>query len=142
MIAIILAVIVVVIVAITAIAVSKARFHADGTVSSIISWTKYILVSEASTFTCYGLNKVNAVLAGMFTLLSAVLLNTGFFVASVMQAHDTHVEGMGWMLIALYALGTIGCIAYSLGFGSHVMNRANSHVVILPPAPASKCHVL
>lgn len=125
MIAIILAVIVVVIVAITAIAVSKARFHADGTVSSIISWTKYILVSEAPTFTCYGLNKTNAVLAGMFTMLSSVLLHSGFFIVGVMEAHGTHVEGMGWILVSLYYLGTIGCMAYSLGFGSHVMNRPN-----------------
>ena len=77
---------VIVIIAIIAFATKKAVFHSDGTVPSIVRWTKYILVSEASTFTCYGLNKVNAVLAGMFTLLSAVLLNTGFFVASVMQA--------------------------------------------------------
>ena len=125
MIAIILAVIVVVIVAIIGFAAKKAMFHADGTAPSMIHWTKHILVSEASTFTCYGLNKVNAVLAGMFLCLSSVLLDTGFFIAGVMEAHDTQVQGMGWVLIAMYALGTIGCIAYSLGFGSHVMNRPN-----------------
>lgn len=129
MIAIILAVIVVVIVAITAIAVSKARFHADGTVSSIIHWTKYILVSDKATFTNYGLNKTNAALAAMFTMLSAVLLHSWFFVAAVMAVNGTHVEGMGWILVGLYTLGTLGCVAYSLSFGSHVMNRP-----MLPPA--------
>lgn len=124
MIAIILAV-VVVIVAIIGFAAKKAMFHADGTAPSMIHWTKHILVSEAPTFTCYGLNKVNMALAGMFTMLSAVLVDSGFFFATVMQAHDTQVQGMGWVLIAMYALGTIGCIAYSLGFGSHVMNRPN-----------------
>ena len=125
MIAIILAVIVVVIVAIIGFAAKKAMFHADGTAPSMIHWTKYVLVSEAPTFTCYGLNKVNMALAGMFTMLSAVLVDSGFFFATVMQAHDTQVQGMGWVLIAMYALGTIGCIACSLGFGSHVMNRPN-----------------
>lgn len=124
MIAIILLAVVVIATIIT-VAVCKARFHADGTVPSIIHWTKYMLVSEAPTFTCYGLNRTNAVLSGMFLCLSAVLVDSGFFFATVMQIHGTHVEGMGWVLIAMYALGTIGCIAYSLGFGSHVMNRPN-----------------
>jgi hypothetical protein len=123
MIAIILAVIVVI--AVVAFAAKKAMFHADGTVQSIIHWTKYILVSEAPTFTCYGLNKVNAVLAGMFLCLSAVLLDTGFFVAGIMATNGTHVQGMGWILVSLYCLGTIGCIAYSVGLGSHIMNRPN-----------------
>ena len=125
MIAIILAVIVVVIVAITAFASKKAMFHADGTTKDVIHWTKYILVSEAPTFTCYGLNKTNAVLAGMFTMLSSVLLHSGFFIAGVMEAHGTEVQGMGWILVGLYTLGTLGCVAYSLGFGWYAMNRSN-----------------
>ncbi len=129
MIAIILAVITI-IVTIIAFATNKARFHADGTVPSIVRWTKYILTSEAATFTCYGMNRTNAVLAGMFTMLSAVLLDSGFFVAGVMEAYGTHVEGMGWILVGLYTLGTLGCVAYSLGFGWYAMNRSNSHVLI------------
>lgn len=129
MIAIILAVIVVIAV-VVAFAAKKAMFHADGTTKDVIHWTKYILVSEAPTFTCYGLNKTNAVLGAMFTLLSAVLLNTGFFIAGVMQAHSTEVQGMGWILVGLYTLGTLGCVAYSLGFGWYAMNRSNSHVLI------------
>ena len=130
MIAIILAVIITIIAIIIAFAAKKAVFHADGTVPSIVRWTKYILVSDKATFTCYGLNRTNAVLGAMFTTLAAVLLDSGFFIAGVMEAHGTHVEGMGWILIALYVLGTLGCIAYSVGFGSHVMNRSNSHVLI------------
>jgi hypothetical protein len=124
MIAIILAVIII-LVAIIGFAAKKAMFHADGSMGNTVYWTKYILTSEASTFTCYGMNRINMVLAGMFTVLAAVLLDSGFFIAGVMEAHGTHVEGMGWILVSLYTLGTIGCIAYSVGFGSHVMNRPN-----------------
>lgn len=125
---------VIVIIAIVAFAAKKAKFHSDGTASSIIHWTKYILVSDKATFTNYGLNKTNAALAAMFTMLSAVLLHSWFFVAAVMAVNGTHVEGMGWILVGLYTLGTLGCVAYSLGFGSHVMNRADSHVIMLPSA--------
>ena len=121
---------VIVIIAIIAFATKKAVFHSDGTASSIIHWTKHILTCEAPTFTCYGLNRTNAVLGAMFTLLSAVLLDSGFFIANVMQAHGTEVQGMGWILVGLYTLGTLGCVAYSLGFGWYAMNRSNSHVLI------------
>lgn len=143
--AIIIAIAVVVIIAIITMkaqAEASAIFNPQG-VKQYAKYTWHILCHDrVQTTGTHTWNKTNMALAGMFTILSAVLLNTGFFVASVMQAHDTQVQGMGWILIGLYTLGTIGCIAYSLGFGSHVMNRANSHVVILPPAPASKCHVL
>lgn len=128
MIAIILAIVVIAI--IVGFAAKKAMFHSDGTTKDIVRWTKYVLTCEAATFTCYGLNKTNAVLAGMFLCLSSVLLHSGFFVANVMRDHGTEVQGMGWILVSLYCLGTIGCIAYSVGFGSHVMNRSNSHVLI------------
>lgn len=142
MIAIIIAITTIILVVIIAFAAKKAMFHADGTTKDVIHWTKYILVSEAPTFTCYGLNKTNAALAGMFTMLSSVLLHSGFFIAGVMATNGTHVEGMGWILIALYTLGTLGCVAYSLGFGWYTMNRSNSHIILLPPAPATKCYVL
>lgn len=71
MIAIILAV-AIVLIAIVVFAAKKAKFHSDGTASSIIHWTKYILVSDKATFTNYGLNKTNAALAAMFTMLSAL----------------------------------------------------------------------
>lgn len=124
MIAIILATLVVIAV-IVVVAVKKAMFHADGSMGNTVYWTKHVLTCEASTFTCYGMNRTNAVLAGMFLCLSSVLLHSGFFVANVMRDHGTEVQGMGWILIALYCLGTIGCVAYSVGFGSHVMNRPN-----------------
>ncbi|TXI11181.1 MAG: hypothetical protein E6Q68_06770 [Polynucleobacter sp.] len=127
--AFIIAVVVMILIAIIIVAAKKAVFHADGTAKDIIRWTKYILVSDKATFTCYGLNKTNAALAAMFTMLSAVLLHSWFFVAAVMAVNGTHVEGMGWILVGLYTLGTLGCVAYSLGFGSHVMNRP-----MLPPA--------
>lgn len=123
MIAIILAV-AIVLIAIVAFAAKKAKFHSDGTASSIIHWTKYILASEARTFTCYGVNRTNSTLCIMFTILSVVLVDTGFFVAGVMQHNGTEVHGMGWILVWSYVLGTVGSMAYAVGCGAHVMNRA------------------
>lgn len=82
------------------------------------------------------------VLCMVFTSLSIIMLDIGFTVAGIMQHNGTHVVGMGWVLVWSYALGTVGSMAYAVGCGAHVMNRADSHVIILPPAPATKCHVL
>ena len=115
---------VIVIIAIVAFAAKKAKFHSDGTIPSIIHWTKYILASEARTFTCYGVNRTNSTLCIMFTTLSVVMLDTGITIAGIMQHNGTEVHGMGWILVWSYVLGTVGSMAYAVGCGAHVMNRA------------------
>jgi hypothetical protein len=128
MIAIIILVITAVIIAIVAMkACKEACYHAiPGSKASFAKWLKFVILCDRRGVWCvYGLNRTNMALTGMFTMLSAVLLHSGFFIAGIMKAHGTEVQGMGWILIALYMMGTLGCIAYSLGFGSHVMNRPN-----------------
>jgi thiosulfate reductase cytochrome b subunit len=129
-IAIAVVVVIIAIITMKAQAEASAIFNPQG-VKQHAKYTWHILCHDrVQTTGTHTWNKTNMALAGMFTLLSAVLLHSWFFVANVMRDHGTHVEGMGWMLIALYALGTLGCIAYSLGFGWYAMNRSNSHVLI------------
>jgi hypothetical protein len=140
---IIIAVVVIVLSIITIKAYVEGTYHADSTIASKARWMVYILGCEDTRIlTNRGINILMCILCSMFTTLAIVMLDIGITVANVMQHNNTEVHGMGWILVWSYVLGTVGCMAYAVGCGAHVMNRADSHVVILPPAPASKCHVL
>ncbi len=141
---IIIAIVVVMVLAIiTMKAHVEASYHADNTIASKARWTLYILGCEDTrTLTNRGINILMCILCIMFTTLSVVMLDIGITIAGIMQHNGTEVHGMGWILIASYVFGTVGCIGYAVGCGAHTMNRANSNVIILPPAPATKCYVL
>jgi hypothetical protein len=140
--AIIVAIVVVMVLAIiTMKAYVEARAIGNG--HNVVQWTLFVLGCEDTrTLTNRGINILMLILCSMFTTLSVVMLDIGITIAIVMQHNGTEVHGMGWVLVWSYVLGTVGSMAYAVGCGAHVMNRADSHVVILPPAPASKCYVL
>lgn len=123
--AIIIAIVVVMVLAIiTMKAHVEASYHADNTIASKARWTWHILCCEKEQLQPRGWNKANVVLCIMFTILSVVLVDTGFFVAGIMQHNGAEVHGMGWILVWSYVLGTVGSMAYAVGCGAHVMNRA------------------
>ena len=144
MIAIILAIVVIVL----SIVLMKAHAEANTifTPRGIKEHAKYtwriLCHDRVCTVGTHTWNRTNAVLCTVFTSLSIIMLDTGFTVAGIMQHSGTEVHGMGWVLVWFYALGTVGSMAYAVGCGAHVMNRADSNVIILPPAPATKCYVL
>lgn len=142
--AIIIAVVVIIltVVVMKAQAEASAIFNPQG-VKQHAKYTWWILCHDRiHTTGNHQWNRTNAVLCMVFTSLSIIMLDTGFTVAGVMQHNGTEVHGMGWVLVWSYVLGTVGSMAHAVGCGAHVMNRADSHVVILPPAPATKCYVL
>lgn len=109
--------------------------------TNVMQWTAFILGCEdIPNLRNRGINKTNAVLCIMFTLLSVVMVHTGLFAANVMLEHGTHVVGMGWVLVASYIVGVVGSMGYAIGYGAHVSRRDDN--VVLPPAPKSRCYVL
>lgn len=140
---IIIAVVVMVLVVIAMKAYVEASCHADANIASKARWTMYILGCEDTHILINrGINILMCILCSMFTTLSVVMLDIGITIAGIMQHNGTEVHGMGWILVWSYVFGTVGSMAYAVGCGAHTMNRVNSNVIILPPAPATKCYVL
>lgn len=133
--AIIIAIVVVMVLAIITMkaqAEASAIFNPGGT-KEHAKYTWWILCHDRiHTTGNHQWNRTNAVLCMVFTSLSIIMLDTGFTVAGIMQHNGTEVHGMGWVLVWFYALGTVGSMAYAVGCGAHVMNRADSRAIMLP----------